>query len=1239
MTSAERGERFELVRPLGEGGMGIVYEARERTGGSIVALKMLRREVGSSIYRLKQEFRVLSDFAHPNVVRYFELFEDEGRLCLTMECVRGVDFLAYVRPEWQGPRHSHVASLTTPQSGLGLESGESLATTSHVDAGPLDVDRLRDGLRQVAGGLVALHAAGLVHRDVKPSNVLVTAEGRAVLLDFGLVVADDGGAVAPDEIVGTYGYMAPELLLGGPPTSAADWYAVGVVLYQALAGRMPTNTQGIASIWRRSMEPPPSPLTFDPTLPQDLSALSVALLDPDPARRPSGEEVARLLGVDNDAEKARASFRSQLRFARGVFVARENELRTLELAFERARRHRTTMVRIGGDPGSGKSALVRRFRRHLGEHESSPIVLTGRCYELESVPFAGVDGVIDALTRHLLEDDALARREHSAVDLASVARIFPVCWALVEKHGALPFEQAERDPYEARREGFDALVRIAARASRSAPLVVFIDDAQWLDPESVAVLTRLTTGIPRLLVVLAQRNPNEPDNPARELVASCDDVVEITLGPLSAEESERLAGLLLGESRSRIDPSLVVAQAGGYPLFIHEVALHTVSSLDSSPSNDLDTVLGIRVDRLPHDERRIFGLVAMAAAPIAHAVLREAAGIDGEAYALALSALRQENFVQFRTFGDGHVRATHDRVRALVNAGWSARERTAGHRRLADALARFAPTELDALAHHFARAGARAETARYSRLAGERAFAQLAFELAAHHYAIAIEHEDDSATRVGLEAALGYALASMGRGPEAARVYLRAAERATGLEALELRRSAGEQLLRCGHIEEGLAIVTEVLDALGVDVPSTPRRTTAALLTGLVRLRFRGLSLANDADKSRSREHDVRLESVWTAAASLSMVDTHTATYFQTRYLRLALDSGDATRALRGMVVLAASLTLVDGAPRRYAALLLDRARELAIAAPSPEGDARIALSDGIAALSLGDFPSCERSCELAETTLRERCSGVAWELVTARAFRLWAMSYQGRLAAIARLLPAMVEQARERGDRYALATLNLGPLCLVTLGDDDPDLARATCEAERGAWTAPSAHFQRLCALFALAQIDLYEGRATEAWERLSEAWGTPQHAMQMRVQFYRIDFLALRARAAIALAGEAGDHAHAIAHAEADARMLSKEKHGFADALAELLNAGIASHRGEDVAAILDRLGRARAACLDSGMLLHEALARLADARARGDSEAAHAASADLRSLGVRNEERMLALFLPGVGTTNGA
>ena len=265
-------DRFRVVRQIGAGGFGVVYEAVDRQRSARVALKIFHSSEAAQLYRLKKEFRALAEISHPNLVSLYELLSDGGHWFFTMELVDGTDFVRFVRG---------AGAKTVRQE---LLTRQELETTD--DPGPGDQDlppvnfrRLRDALTQLANGLTYLHSLGKLHRDIKSANVLVTAEGRVVVLDFGLVteVAQDSAEQSMN-LVGTPAYIAPEQLDGMAATPAADWYTVGVLIFQALTGRYPFIGKALEVCQAKRDQEPPRPSDFAANVPDNLNALCHSLL-------------------------------------------------------------------------------------------------------------------------------------------------------------------------------------------------------------------------------------------------------------------------------------------------------------------------------------------------------------------------------------------------------------------------------------------------------------------------------------------------------------------------------------------------------------------------------------------------------------------------------------------------------------------------------------------------------------------------------------------------------------------------------------------------------------------------------------------------------------------------------------------------------------------------------------------------------------------------------------------------
>src|SRR5713226_5179283 len=515
-------ERFALRRRLGAGGMGVVHEAHDRRMDKIVALKTLTRAEAAHIYRFKREFRTLADVSHPNLVTLYELTSDGQDWFFTMELVKGVTFIQYVRPETEDvttasldntlpvprshpirPSDSEAETEIFDSSNISLESAAIVPLddeSSFVAANyQLDEERLRLALRQLAEGVNRLHEVGKLHRDIKPSNVLVTEDGRVVILDFGLV-EDIQPELHETLLAGTPDYMSPEQGAQMAISKASDWYSVGVILYQALTGRLPFKGRFFEVMSRKQTRNPIQPIEINREVPRDLNELCVKLLRRDPAARPTGREVLRTLGTHTTGGVPRFVVPSMLE---GAFIGREQQLAALHDAFGATREGQTIAVYVHGNSGMGKTTLVRAFLDQLKQQAPNAMVLQGRCYERESVPYKALDGVVDNLSKKLASlrqtrVEALMPRNSLAL-----ARVFPVMLQVDAIFNSRPARPETVDLFTLRRQAFGALRELLSRIARRQPLVIYIDDLQWADADSIFLLEdllRLPDAPPLLLV-------------------------------------------------------------------------------------------------------------------------------------------------------------------------------------------------------------------------------------------------------------------------------------------------------------------------------------------------------------------------------------------------------------------------------------------------------------------------------------------------------------------------------------------------------------------------------------------------------------------------------------------------------------------------------------------------------------------------------------------------------------------
>src|SRR5216684_1981436 len=512
-------ERFALRRRLGAGGMGVVHEAHDRRMDKIVALKTLTRAEAAHIYRFKREFRTLADVSHPNLVSLYELMSEGDHWFFTMELVKGVTFIQYVRPEI--PRafdrsvndtlpmassrlakeiNSEAETEEFDSSHISLDSGEMppLEAASQIQLSnyKLDEVRLRSAVRQLAEGVNRLHEMGKLHRDIKPSNVLVDGDGRVVILDFGLV-EDVEPEVHETLLAGTPDYMAPEQGAQMAISKASDWYSVGVMLYQALTGRLPFKGKFFEIMLRKQTRDPIQPVEVNPAVPQDLNTLCVKLLRRDAEARPTGREVLRALGVKHTSALPTAT-------ADTTFIGRERLLAELHDAYRATGEGQTVSVYIQGSSGMGKTTLVRNFLDRI-KRDANVMTLQGRCYERESVPYKALDGVVDNLSKHLT---SMRHRKAEALlprDALALARVFPVMLQVDAIFNARAARPETADLFTLRRQAFGALRELLARIAKRQPLVIYIDDLQWADADSTFLLEDLL---------------RPPDAPALLLIAS-----------------------------------------------------------------------------------------------------------------------------------------------------------------------------------------------------------------------------------------------------------------------------------------------------------------------------------------------------------------------------------------------------------------------------------------------------------------------------------------------------------------------------------------------------------------------------------------------------------------------------------------------------------------------------------------------------------------------------------------------
>jgi len=613
---------FRIERELGAGATGRVHHGvltapfAGHEAGFELAVKILHPQLAND----------------PNAVERFEL---EARAGAAMLGHAGVVHVLY---RGEDERGSYLLMPFVP--------GRSLREVLDQD-GPLPEPLWRSVARQVASGLAALHDAGFVHGDVKPENIRLDAEGRAVLLDLGFarrahpLEGAHARSVAPKP--GSLAYLSPEQASGEQGTRASDVFSLGVVLFELATGLHPfvravggpdsapghaSSSASSGAIARQAIEKPDADRVlasiaaprlvpasrFVPQLSPFLDRILQEVLQRSPNPRPSATLLAQLL-----AEGETGSWwRSHLDFAASArrgpagerdarhltpLVGREIEMRALQDAFRRASGHTPApkggVVWLSGEAGSGKSRLVHELAARVRTSENPPLYLYGRCRRLtEARPGQAVLGLLQRYLR-LPPGHAPGRRERAAIEeIVSERSATTLIDALTSIDAVLPLPVPEA--------WSDWIIALSA----DAPLLVFLDDAMWSRAETRTALERLAEHMAEhpILLVLGLRDDVEPHDATafarlRAHLNARLPSTEITLAPLDEDAVFELVQTLFDHRAPRLRLARVLWQRSrGNPGLLSELLRSLLTRGDAAPGPDGTLVLHIPPDRLPLPE-------------------------------------------------------------------------------------------------------------------------------------------------------------------------------------------------------------------------------------------------------------------------------------------------------------------------------------------------------------------------------------------------------------------------------------------------------------------------------------------------------------------------------------------------------------------------------------------------------------------------------------------------------------
>ncbi|HEY6361394.1 MAG TPA: AAA family ATPase [Vicinamibacterales bacterium] len=1103
--------------------------------------------------------------------------------------------------------------------------------------------RLRVALGQLVDALAAIHRVGIVHRDLKPSNVLVTDQGRVVVLDFGMAVDLVAAAKGPSAGGGTPAYMAPEQALGASVSAASDWYSVGVMLYEALTGRLPFAGTPLEILYAKQGPPPRPP---DGVMAPELMALSLSLLDPDPTRRPGLSEVMRCIkhhpiavsGAITPAAHGTATSGAE---TAPPLIGRDRHLQALAAAFDATSAGQLVAVFMSGPSGVGKSALLRQFLEDLRRRPAPPIICAGRCHDRESLPYKAVDGVIDDLARFLRRLPTVEAARLLPRDTALLARLFPVLLRVPEVERAQARTPVPHDAIEVRRRATTALRNLLAAIADRAPLVLAVDDLQWGDLDSALLFQEIMRppDPPALLLLTAYRSQDADVPWIRTLRDSLmsdavrGDVRTLQVHELTLEEAEALARRELA-ARPDLPPDCaagIARESRGNSFFVHQLVQHTLTV--GGPAR-LDTVVRERMNSLDVEAQRLLTAVALSAQPLTAVVAAAAAGVEHDVHA-SLHTLRARRLVRFRGTAPAHeIETYHDRIHEAIAGALDTAARRGWHARLAAAWEGSGGARPETLFTHWYNAGNIPRTVHYGAVAGEAAEQALAFERAADYYRVLLD-VDQSDRRWTWRVRLGDAMAQAGRGHEAASAYLAALDAADPGLQLDLERRAAEQLIRSGYMKQARTVVASLLTKIGIRPPRTEAGALAGLLARRLLLDIRGTGYSERAEDEIARDDLQRIDALWSIGAPLSLVELIRGNNLNARGLWLALRAGEPKRLVRALTTLACSSALTGARADARTTRLLNEAQQLAERIADRTSTARVVLAQGICHKVNGRWFLARECLERALAQLTP-CPGVRWEMETGRTLLHDTLFWTGDWSDLFKQLPARGQEAEERGDLYGATHVAVRLAPLAHLAADQPDRARVDVAAGMARWPSRRFDLQHRQQICSLLEADLYERRAADAWRRLSDAWPRLRW-MLLLFQNARIEMLFYRARVALALVA-AGEVAY-LARAARDAARLEREGAAWANALARLVRASLSAARGPGDQALLE-LEAAERALRDSAMAHYAAAAQYRRGALLGGDQGRplqQSALAWFAGQNVVNAPRLADMLTPGAWSTS--
>jgi class 3 adenylate cyclase/Cdc6-like AAA superfamily ATPase len=726
MPESFAGGRYSVRRFLGEGGRKRVYLAHDERLDRDVAVAVIKTEGldAQGLSRVRREAQAMGKLGdHPNIVTIHDVGDDDGTPYIVSQYMSG-----------------------------GAVDGLDL---------PLSTDRTLEIAKGVCKGLAHAHKNGVFHRDLKPGNVWLSADGTAEIGDFGLAVAlEQSRLTMHGMLVGTVAYMPPEQALGTETTERADLYSLGCMIYEMITGRPPFVSDNPSAVISQHINTPPvAPSWHADTCPQDLEDLILRLLAKDPSERPaSADDVLATLERIDPAGKAATHSDSNVldRLSLGVFVGREQELDRLRRAFDDCVSGRGGLVMLVGEPGIGKTRTTQELETYAKMRGAQ--VLWGRTHESAGAPpyWPWIQAGNQYALAHQDDLPTVIGPQMTPEAINELVRIFP--WLLQGENVSAPEEVS--DPEVAQFRLFDAYAQYLKAIAHEAPLVIALDDLHWADKPTLLLLQHVARELSRtrILIVGNYRDTDiNRQSALSETLASLNRETGFDRIVLRGLDRDEVAAYIM--ARANVEPrkevlDRIFEETEGNAFFLSEVVnlmaqegtLTKTSISDIAIPDGVREALGRRLNRLTEETNELLQVAAIIGRDFTYDTLTLLGDRDEDALLKMVEEAIEARVIE-EAEGAGRYRFTHAQMQETLLAELSTTRRVRLHGQVGEALEKrygdHAEERAGRLAMHFSEAATLSprfgeKASKYSAIAGQQAIAQSAYPEAARHFRAAL---------------------------------------------------------------------------------------------------------------------------------------------------------------------------------------------------------------------------------------------------------------------------------------------------------------------------------------------------------------------------------------------------------------------------------------------------------------------------------------------------------------------